>query len=86
MESHSLHLYLLVGGMLGAGRPGGGSRFIFGKILGYGNHPGCIWRIDLPGKALGNFPQAFTHLGLIRAATQDSAINKGRVNSTQQAP
>lgn len=42
---------------------------IFEDILGYANHLGLYSEeIDLSGRALGNFPQAFTHLSLISAA------------------
>ncbi len=45
------------------------SRFIFEKMLTYGNHLGLYSEeISSTGGALGNFPQAFTHLGLISAA------------------
>ena len=38
-------------------------------MLGYGNHLGLYSEETGPsGEALGNFPQAFTHLGLISAA------------------
>ncbi len=45
------------------------ARFIFEKMLTYGNHLGLYSEeISSTGGALGNFPQAFTHLGLISAA------------------
>jgi GH15 family glucan-1,4-alpha-glucosidase len=45
------------------------SRFIFEKMLTYSNHLGLYSEeISSTGSALGNFPQAFTHLGLISAA------------------
>jgi GH15 family glucan-1,4-alpha-glucosidase len=45
------------------------ARFIFEKMLTYANHLGLYAEeIGLSGQALGNFPQAFTHLGLITAA------------------
>jgi GH15 family glucan-1,4-alpha-glucosidase len=45
------------------------ARLMFEKMLGYANHVGLYAEeIGHCGEALGNFPQAFTHLGLISAA------------------
>lgn len=45
------------------------ARHIFEKMLGYANHLGLYAEETGPrGEALGNFPQAFTHLSLISAA------------------
>ncbi len=45
------------------------ARFYFEKALGYSNHLGLYAEeLGLRGEHLGNFPQAFTHLGLISAA------------------
>jgi GH15 family glucan-1,4-alpha-glucosidase len=45
------------------------ARFIFEKMLGYANHLGLYAEeVGATGEQLGNFPQAFTHLGLISAA------------------
>lgn len=45
------------------------ARFIFEKMLGYANHLGLYSeQLGFRGEHLGNFPQAFTHLGLISAA------------------
>jgi GH15 family glucan-1,4-alpha-glucosidase len=45
------------------------ARFIFEKMLSYANHLGLYSEeIGGSGIALGNFPQALTHLGLISAA------------------
>jgi GH15 family glucan-1,4-alpha-glucosidase len=42
---------------------------MFEKMLGYANHLGLYAEeTGLRGEALGNFPQAFTHLSLISAA------------------
>lgn len=42
---------------------------MFEDIIGYANHLGLFSEeIGLDGEALGNFPQAFTHLSLISAA------------------
>jgi GH15 family glucan-1,4-alpha-glucosidase len=43
---------------------------VFEKMLTYANHLGLYAeQIGASGEALGNFPQAFTHLALISAAT-----------------
>jgi len=43
--------------------------FVFEKMLGRANHLGLYSEETcLGGEALGNFPQAFTHMGLISAA------------------
>ena len=45
------------------------ARLLFEQMLGYGNHLGLYAeQTGLSGEALGNFPQAFTHLALISAA------------------
>ena len=45
------------------------ARFLFEKMLGYANHLGLYSeQLGFEGEHLGNFPQAFTHLGLISAA------------------
>jgi GH15 family glucan-1,4-alpha-glucosidase len=45
------------------------ARLIFEKMLGYANHLGLYSeQVGPTGEALGNFPQAFTHLALISAA------------------
>jgi GH15 family glucan-1,4-alpha-glucosidase len=45
------------------------ARFHFEKAIAYANHLGLFAEeIGLQGEHLGNFPQAFTHLGLISAA------------------
>jgi GH15 family glucan-1,4-alpha-glucosidase len=47
------------------------ARLYFEKMLGYANHVGLYAEELGPrGEHLGNFPQAFTHLGLISAAFQ----------------
>jgi GH15 family glucan-1,4-alpha-glucosidase len=53
------------------------ARLIFEKMLGYANHLGLYSEeIGLTGELLGNFPQAFTHLGLISAAVNiDRALD-----------
>lgn len=45
------------------------ARLNFEKMLGYANHLGLYAeQLGMQGEHLGNFPQAFTHLGLITAA------------------
>ena len=45
------------------------ARQIFEKMLTYANHLGLFAEeVGSSGEALGNFPQAFTHMGLISAA------------------
>ena len=55
------------------------ARVMFEKMLGYSNHLGLFAEMTgLRGQALGNFPQAFSHLGLISAAYNiDRALNEG---------
>lgn len=55
------------------------ARLIFEKMLGYANHLGLYAEETGPcGEALGNFPQAFTHLALISAAFNlDKALGSG---------
>jgi GH15 family glucan-1,4-alpha-glucosidase len=54
------------------------ARLIFEKMLTYGSHLGLYAEeIGPTGEAMGNFPQALTHLGLINAAfALDSALDK----------
>ena len=66
--SFSMCSFWLVEALTRAGRLDE-SRFIFERMLGYSNHVGLYAEeIGPSGEALGNFPQAFTHLGLISAA------------------
>nr|WP_228840613.1 glycoside hydrolase family 15 protein [Candidatus Protochlamydia phocaeensis] len=45
------------------------ARFYFEKMLSYANHLGLYSeQLGFQGQYLGNFPQSFTHLGLISAA------------------
>ncbi len=45
------------------------ARLVFERMLGYANHVGLYSEeTGASGEALGNFPQAFTHLALISAA------------------
>jgi GH15 family glucan-1,4-alpha-glucosidase len=54
------------------------ARLVFERMLGYANHLGLYAeQIGPSGEALGNFPQAFTHLSLISAALNlDRALGK----------
>jgi GH15 family glucan-1,4-alpha-glucosidase len=56
------------------------ARLMFERMLGYANHLGLYAEETGPsGEALGNFPQAFTHLALISAAYNlDRALDHGR--------
>ena len=46
------------------------AQLLFEKLLGYANHLGLYSeQLGSDGRHLGNFPQAFTHLALISAAT-----------------
>jgi len=53
------------------------ARLRFEQMLGYANHLGLYAeQTGNSGEALGNFPQAFTHLALISAAFNlDRALN-----------
>jgi GH15 family glucan-1,4-alpha-glucosidase len=54
------------------------ARLYFEKLLGYANHVGLYAEmLGLKGDHLGNFPQAFTHLGLISAALSINDILEG---------
>lgn len=58
------------------------ARFIFEKMLTYCNHLGLYSEeIGPTGEALGNFPQAFTHLGLVSAAINLNARLDGEQGS-----
>ena len=56
-----------------------GARLLFNRMLGYANHLGLYAEeTGHRGEALGNFPQAFTHLALISAAYNlDRALGGG---------
>jgi GH15 family glucan-1,4-alpha-glucosidase len=66
--SFSLCSFWLVECLTHAGRLGE-ARFVLEKMFSYANHLGLYTEeIGPSGEALGNFPQAFTHLSLISAA------------------
>jgi GH15 family glucan-1,4-alpha-glucosidase len=56
------------------------ARLLFERMLGYANHLGLYAEQTGPqGEALGNFPQAFTHLALISAAFNlDKVLGGGK--------
>jgi GH15 family glucan-1,4-alpha-glucosidase len=56
------------------------AQLLFEKLLGYANHLGLYSEeLGADGRHLGNFPQAFTHLALISAATYlDRALSGGK--------
>ncbi|MDQ6643750.1 MAG: glycoside hydrolase family 15 protein, partial [Chloroflexota bacterium] len=58
------------------------ARLMLEKLLSYSNHVGLYAEeISPTGEALGNFPQAFTHLALITACTTlDQALSKHQAN------
>ena len=66
--SFSICSFWLVEALTRAGRLDE-ARFFFERMLGYSNHVGLFAeQIGPTGEAMGNFPQAFTHLSLISAA------------------
>ncbi len=75
----SLCTFLYVDALARAGRlrP---ARYAFEKMQTYANHVGLFAEeIGPGGEQLGNFPQAFTHLSLIMAATTlDDALDRQR--------
>jgi GH15 family glucan-1,4-alpha-glucosidase len=59
------------------------ARLLFDKMLGYANHLGLYSeQLGSSGEHLGNFPQAFTHLALISAATYLDRQLSGTANAT----
>jgi GH15 family glucan-1,4-alpha-glucosidase len=54
------------------------AQLLFEKLLGYSNHLGLYSeQLGSKGQHLGNFPQAFTHLALISAATYLDRVLSG---------
>jgi GH15 family glucan-1,4-alpha-glucosidase len=55
------------------------AQLLFEKLLGYANHLGLYSEeLGSNGQHLGNFPQAFTHLALISAATYLDRVLSGQ--------
>ena len=75
----SICTFWLVEALASAGRMDE-ARLLFEKMLTYANHLGLYAeQIGSSGEALGNFPQALTHLGLISAAFHlDRKLTEGR--------
>jgi GH15 family glucan-1,4-alpha-glucosidase len=73
----SLCTFTYVEALAGAGQLDK-ARVTFEKMLTYSNHLGLYSEeIALTGEQIGNFPQAFTHLALINAATTlDAALTR----------
>lgn len=62
------------------------ARLIFEQMLGYANHLGLFSeQIGRCGEALGNFPQAFTHLSLISAAVNLDRALSGDIYGRQRS-
>lgn len=62
------------------------ARLMFERMLGYANHLGLYAEQTGPrGEALGNFPQAFTHLALISAAYNLDRTLSGSSSRRSQA-
>ena len=75
----SLCTFSYVNALAGAGQLDK-ARVTFEKMLTYANHLGLYSEeIGPTGEQLGNFPQAFTHMSLIMAAsTLDEALDRQR--------
>jgi GH15 family glucan-1,4-alpha-glucosidase len=59
------------------------AQLLFEKMLGYANHLGLYSeQLGSNGRHLGNFPQAFTHLALISAATYLDRVLSGADEAT----
>ncbi len=60
------------------------ARLVFERMMGYGNHLGLYAeQTSLRGEAMGNFPQAFTHLALISAASNLDRMLDRKVDGTE---
>jgi GH15 family glucan-1,4-alpha-glucosidase len=61
------------------------ARLLFEQMLGYANHLGLYAeQLGHRGEALGNFPQALTHLALISAAYNLDQYLDGIQNPTSE--
>ncbi|MGH9559327.1 MAG: glycoside hydrolase family 15 protein [Bryobacteraceae bacterium] len=61
------------------------ARLLFEHMLGYANHLGLYAeQTGIEGRAMGNFPQAFTHLALISAAFNLDRMLDGNVPGIQK--
>lgn len=59
------------------------AQLLFEKLLGYANHLGLYSEeLGADGRHLGNFPQAFTHLALISAASYLDRALSGTTDAT----
>jgi GH15 family glucan-1,4-alpha-glucosidase len=59
------------------------AQLLFEKLLGYANHLGLYSEeLGADGRHLGNFPQAFTHLALISAASYLDRVLSGPTDAT----
>ena len=65
-----------------------GATYAFEQLLAYANDVGLFAEEIDPdtGAALGNFPQAFTHIGLINAALTLAEYHEGTVPATAERP
>jgi GH15 family glucan-1,4-alpha-glucosidase len=61
---------------------------LFDRLAGYANDLGLLAEEVDPdtGEQLGNFPQAFSHIGLITAASQIDTAHRARSEKTACAP
>jgi GH15 family glucan-1,4-alpha-glucosidase len=63
------------------------AELLFDRMLGYANHLGLFAEeTGTSGEALGNFPQAFTHLGLISAAVNLNRALSGEASDWPGIP
>ena len=65
-----------------------GATHAFEQLLAYANDVGLFAEEIDPdtGAALGNFPQAFTHIGLINAALTLGEYREGNAPATAERP